>query len=538
MQEILLTNQSFRKIREANGLYIDKTKQMYNLFARDTYFFLARPRRFGKSLLCSTLGELFAGNRQLFKGLWIDNSDWTWKQYPVIHLDMTSAISSTGDSQEVRKKLLLMITLLAKQHAIDISLAIDPASALNLLIKGIFDSHGNQVVVIIDEYDKPLLDAIDKTDKFPGIHDELRAFYSPLKLLDDQLKYVFITGVFKFAKTSIFSGFNNLNDITFDIPAADICGYTEQEIRLFFAEHLEALATVHKLSVEEMMDSLRKKYNGYKFGLNIATAELSAGVYNAFALNYVFAKQQQLDKWFESGSPQAMMKQLARDGFSGFDPKSLNVEFNTLNTSCSPDGMTSLCTLYYAGYVTMRECYVDNSGKKPITMVKLDFPSEEVSDAYAKHLLPELLNKNFDQINQFALQLKDAFREQKLETLHELLNDLLSTTTYEIYTRSHDRAPKENLYQIAFHCLFIVANFRSVMEDSTNQGRIDITVELPEIVYLFELKMDKPAAGAIQQIKTTDYPRKFKAMGKKVYGIGVSISTQDRKVADVQWEAL
>ena len=194
MQKILVTEQSFRKIREVNGLYVDKTKQIYDLFSWDTYFFIARPRRFGKSLLCSTIAELFAGNRPLFKDLWIDQSNWDWQQYPVIHLDMTGGVSSTGDAQEVRKKLMLMITLLAKPYNIDVSQAPDPGTALQLLILGIQESLNKPVVLIIDEYDKPLLDAIDKTDKYPAIHNELRAFYSPLKTLSPQLKFVFITG--------------------------------------------------------------------------------------------------------------------------------------------------------------------------------------------------------------------------------------------------------------------------------------------------------------------------------------------------------
>ena len=538
MQEICVDRKEFKVIREMGGVYVDKTKHIYDIFGRGLYYFLARPRRFGKSLLCTTLRALFRGERELFKDLWIDSSDWNWQKYPVLYFDMSFASSKTGTAETVRKGIINMLKDNAEKLGItDLELK-TPALMFEQLINKTKDITGQNVVVIIDEYDKPLLDVIDEGQRYKEIHQEISDFYSQLKPAEERLRFVFITGVFKFTQTSIFSGLNNLKDITLSAKAGELLGYTEQEIRHFFAEHLSVLASECELPVEEMIIRLRNQYNGYRFGVHTGSKKLSSGVYNPYALNYVFNDFELIDKWFASGSPTAMIKKLTKDGFSGFVAEHLKVAFNTLNTSCSPDGMTSLSTLYYAGYITMHECYEDKTGDEPVTMLKLDFPSTEVRNAYAKNLLPELLQKNFEEVNQFASCIKDIFREQKLADLHELFNDLLSTTTYEIFTRSHDKLPKENFYQVAFHCLFIVANFRTVMEDSTNRGRIDISVELPDVVYLFELKMNESAATAIQQIKDTDYPRKFKLTNRTVYGIGVSIDKETRTVTELLWEIL
>lgn len=374
MQKIYVTEKEFKEIRAKGGLYVDKTKYIYDLFKDDKYFFLARPRRFGKSLLCSTLSELFKGNREAFKGLWIDSSDWNWQPYPVINLDMSKVAAPTATAADTRKGIVDLLLSNAKKLGVA-DLVIDtPYLMFKQLIAKAKEVTGKNVVVIIDEYDKPLLDVIDDTPHHIAIHKELSAFYSQLKPAEDDLQFVLITGVFKFTQTSIFSGLNNLNDITFDMPAAELVGYTEQEIRTFFADHLAALAEKNNISTEDMISTLRKKYNGYKFGIDIGINTLSQGVYNPYALNYVFAEQQLLDKWFTSGSPTALIKKLAEKQFKALTPQALTIAFNRLNESCSPDDITTLSLLYYAGYVTLKN-YAD-------TKVTLDFPNSNASLAY------------------------------------------------------------------------------------------------------------------------------------------------------------
>ncbi len=556
MQLICVDEQHFAKLRGKGGVYVDKTKAMYDLFKDGTYFFIARPRRFGKSLLCSTLAELFAGNRNLFKNTWIDGSDWEWKKHPVLHFDMTNAISGNGDASITHKKLLLMTAQKASEYGVEITNINDPASALQQLVEKIHAKTGEQVVVIIDEYDKPLLDAIDKTDKYPAIHEELRVFYSPLKALSDKLRLVFMTGVFKFAKTSIFSGLNNLHDLTFNPRAAHVVGYTEQEIRTVFAEHLEAFALKNKLSTVDMMAVLQSQYNGYKFGVDVTTGDLSEGVYNPFGLNYVFQEQQQLAQWFASGSPTALIKKLARDQFADIEPQNLAFDFRVLENSCNPDNITGLSMLYYAGYLSLKN-YTKSFGGDEIT---LDFPNVEVGQSFSKLLLPLITKTDDNRIRAAVKALGKTLFYGKLDELHDLLNHILAQIPYGLHgaraastpTADNNSNPaesaeeearidftaREHYYQTVFHLLLAAAGFVVSPEDMTNRGRIDITVILPKTVYLFELKMNQPAAVAIQQIKDRDYATKYRTPGCQIYAIGIALSDQKRTVEEVIWEQL
>ncbi len=382
-------------------MYVDKTEHIYNLFKDDKYFFIARPRRFGKSLLCATLVELFKGNREIFKGLWIDSSDWHWQQHPVIHLDMSNASSKTATVATMHEGICNMLRHNAKALGITELGGSTPGFMLADLIEKAKEVTGQNVVVIIDEYDKPILDVIDHKAKHTEIHAELSDFYSQLKPAESFLKFVLITGVFKFTKTSLFSNLNNLKDITFSPKAGAVVGYTEQEVRAFFAEHLAALAAKNKMSVDDMMVKLREQYNGYAFGVDLDTGEFSNRVYNSYGLNYVFAEQQQLKKWFESGSPTSLIKKLAANNFADLDSSNLSMPFATLDRSCTPqdlgttntfaseehnDGdIASLTLLYYAGYLTLQQ-YHDQD-------IFLGFPNQEIATEFSSALLPLLLNQ-------------------------------------------------------------------------------------------------------------------------------------------------
>ncbi len=532
MQKIYVTEKDFKEIRAKGGLYVDKTKYIYNLFRDDKYFFLARPRRFGKSLLCATLSELFKGNRDVFKGLWIDSSDWSWQSYPVINLDMSKVAAPTATAADTRKGIVDLLLSNAKKLGIA-DLVIDtPYLMFQKLIEKTKEITGKTVVIIIDEYDKPLLDVIDDTPRHIAIHKELSAFYSQLKPAEDNLRFVLITGVFKFTQTSIFSGLNNLNDITFDMSAAELVGYTEHEIRTFFAKHLAALAEKNNTSTEDMIISLRKQYNGYKFGLDIDSQQLSGGVYNPFALNYVFEKQHQTDTWFTSGSPTALIKKLAEKQFKALTPQSLTIAFNRLNESCSPDDITALSLLYYAGYVTLKQ-YAD-------TKVTLDFPNAEVAEAFVGKLLPLILEKSTSTVATITDDIRNALLNQQIDLLKDLLNDALAPASYLTFKKPNSNSataiPQENLFQIAFYYLFIGSRLKTVMEDGTIRGRIDISVELKDVVYLFEFKMDESAASAIEQIKERDYARKFRESSRKIYAVGVSISSINRTATEITYE--
>ncbi len=532
MQKICLDLKEFKTIRQQGGLYVDKTKYIYEIFGNGSYFFLARPRRFGKSLLCATLAELFAGNRHLFKGLWIDGSDWAWKKHPVIRLDMSKAASPVATPEEVRGYMVDLLNSSAKHLGLPANTLRQgtPMAMLSDLIAQAKEAFGEQVVVIIDEYDKPLLDVIQDRSRYTAIQEELSAFYSQLKPAEEDIRCVLITGVFKFTKTSIFSGLNNLNDITFKPRAAALLGYTEQEIRAVFADHLAAVAAAYKKTVDEMMLVLRDRYNGYFFGVNLASNELSAGVYNPYAMNYVFAEQQQLDRWFSSGSPSALIKKLTSEQFEALEPARLTMSFSALETSCSPDDMTALSMLYYAGYLTLKHCF----NKK----VTLGFPNAEVAGAFSDALLPALLQKSVFFVAGLIDEIHDLFCQERLDDLKQLLNDALAPVAYPVLAQPAASAEllPERVYQIAFYYLFIASKMPTTLEDMTNRGRIDIVVEGPRSFYIFELKINEPASVAIAQIKEKEYTAKFRHKGKQLYAVGISIDTAKRSVAELMWE--
>ncbi len=382
MQLICVDEQSFAKLRKKGGIYVDKTKYLYDVFKDGTYFFISRPRRFGKSLLCSTIAELFSNNRPLFKNTWIDQSDWDWQEHPVIRLDMTKAAGAASDAAVVRQGMINILNENAIRLGIDTLIEQAPHLMFRQLINKIYLKTGMGVVVVIDEYDKPLLDVIADPHRYKDIHKELAAFYGQLKASSEELRLVFFTGVFKFAQTSIFSGLNNITDLTFSHIAAEMLGYTEDEIKTFFPEHLAALADGYKVPVPAMLERLRGQYNGYTFGVNDKTASLVGSVYNPFAINHVFHQQQMVDQWFVSGTPSALLAKLREKQIKAIDAEELYIEFNILKASCEPDQMTAVALLYYAGYMTLKNYTIQQKS------VTLDFPNAEVAQATSRHLLP------------------------------------------------------------------------------------------------------------------------------------------------------
>jgi hypothetical protein len=538
MQFIAKDEQMFRKVREAKALYVDKTRHVHTLFRAGTYFFIARPRRFGKSLLCSMLAELFAGNRDLFKGLWIDSeeSDWAWEKHPVLHLDMTKVVGRTVD--DVTQRLLNELTEFANRYKIVFNNATTPAEMLKQLIEGIHATTGKQVVLIIDEYDKPLLDVIGHDQLREEIHDVLKFFYSPLKPLSPHLKFVFITGVYKFAKTSIFSTLNNLNDISFDMPAGELLGYTEDEIKIFFAEHLAALAAKRNETPETCMDVLRTNFNGYHFGLDVEIDTFSQGIYNPFALNYVFSKQQIIDEWFASGVPTSLVQTIAYEELRSLNPYNLITDLTILKTSCAPNAMSTLSMLYYAGYVTMKKIERIVMGGKLQFDLTLSFPNLTTASAFTDLLLPLALDKDQLQITHITRKTYRALVDTSLNQLQALLNDYLAPISYHVLSKDKQYQPHENLYQVAFYGLFFATGLTPITEDTTNRGRMDLSVHVANTTYIFELKMDQPAADAIRQIKDKDYAAKYRNQGKKIYAIGVNLSSKERRVDELGWELL
>jgi hypothetical protein len=521
MQKVYTDESNFSEMRSGGGVYIDKTRSIYTAFKGGKYFFISRPRRFGKSLLCSTLSALFEGKRELFKDLWIDQSDWQWNTHPVIHLDMTRAAAADFTADQVRGQLMILLLGIAGRYGIAAFASDSPAGVFAELIVKLYEKTGKQVVVIIDEYDKPVLDAIDDPAARDERHKILAALYAPLKASTEYLRFVFLTGVFKFTKSSIFSGLNNIKDLTFAPEASDLLGYTDQELQDSFAEHIAALAVACEKTTLEMSQILKEKYNGYCFGVNVNKGALSESVYNPFALNNVFASQQLLDRWFLSGTPTFLIKKLKEHGFVGLDVAELNADFGILERSCSPDTMAELPLLYYAGYVTMR------SFDAQLGVVSLDFPNIEVSQALSQCLIPEIAEKRDTVFLVITRQITQAFYDQNLEGVKDLLNQALANIPYLMFSS------RESYYQTIIYMLLNMGRLPTIAEDMVNAGRADLVIKLSKVIYILELKMNQSASVALAQIKARGYAEKYRPLGRTIVLVGVELSSEERVVKDM-----
>ncbi len=509
---IATTLANFPDIRKLDTVYIDKTKQIYDcMLGVDKYYFLARPRRFGKSLLCTTLREIFLGNKDLFKGLWIEKSDWQWATHPVIHLDMTFA---AGEDNTI-KKMEESIRISLDEHARKYNILFSPAESIGTdfrnLVTQLSEKTGKGVVIIIDEYDKPILDLINKPEQRTAIHEALRSFYAPLKPLEKYVRSVFLTGVYKFTQTSIFSNLNNLRDLTFNPKAGTLVGYTEEEVTTYFSEEIDLLAKKLKINNEKMLERLRNQYNGYHFGVDIDTGELSTSVYNSYAMNNVFADLQMTEKWFASGSPSLLIKKISAGTFEAISPQGLKVSLAALQNSCSPDAISATSLLYYAGYATMQSH--DPEKKK----VQLGYPNLEVSEATANELLTLFRNGEQSLLVDIAFDIGDCIKKHQFSLLKELFNQALAQITHQIIVQ------KEHYFQTVILLILQMGRLRAEAEVPTNDGRMDIVITLPDEIIIIELKFNEPAAHGLQQILDKNYAKKFRAQGKRITPIGLSV---------------
>ncbi len=510
-RQIATTLANFADIRRLGGVYIDKTKQIYDcMLGIDKYYFLARPRRFGKSLLCATLCELFLGNKELFKGLWIEQSDWQWETHPVIHLDMTFA---AGEDNTI-KKMEESIRISLNEHARKYGLLFSPAESIGTdfrnLVTQLSEKTGKGVVIIIDEYDKPILDLINKPEQRTIIHEALRSFYAPLKPLEKYIRSIFLTGVYKFTQTSIFSNLNNLLDLTFSPKAGTLVGYTQAEMKTYFSEEIDALSSELDINREQMLERLRIQYNGYHFGVNINTGQLSESVYNSYALNNVFASLQMEKKWFASGSPSFLIQKVKEGKFVNMENGPIQVEFEKLKNSCSPDSIDALSLFYYAGYATMHSC--DKNAK-----IRLTYPNLEVSEATARELIALFRTNQSSVLFDLAMTIAEHIRSHQFNDLKELFNQALGQLTHQIIVQ------KEHYFQTVILLILQMGRLRADAEVPTNNGRMDIVITLPDEIIIIELKFNEPAANGLQQILDKDYAKKFRAQGKHITPIGLSV---------------
>ena len=503
--------QSFEKLRTTGCVYVDKTELVYRLTRVGNCCFLSRPRRFGKSLLISTLEAYFLGQKDLFKGLAIEKLEQEWNAYPVLHLDLNAQnyVSEEALHEELDKHLVIW----EQTYGITIDKSLSPETRFYNIIHTIYKQTGKQVAVLVDEYDKPLLSSIDNRPLHDAYRDTLKAFFAVLKSMDACIRFVFITGVSRFSHVSIFSDLNNLDDISMDARYMDICGISEQELHIYFNESIHELAEANGMTFEEACEQLRKQYDGYHF------CENSIGIYNPFSLLNTFDKKVFNDYWFATGTPTFLVKLLQSQNYKLGDLEGKKVMPDVLNTT---DTTTSnpIPVLYQSGYLTIK------GYNRKMRIYTLGFPNEEVERGFFNFLLPYYTPIGNDDKASFLSDFVMAVNEGKPEDFLLLMQTMLAGRDYRI------AGDAEKYFQNTFYLIFQLLGFNVAVEQATSQGRMDVTIQTEDYIYIIELKLDKSAEEALQQIKDNRYALPFQTDKRKLYLIGVNFSSETRTIEE------
>ncbi len=499
--------QSFEKNREGGYVYVDKTEYIYNLAHSGCYYFLSRPRRFGKSLLISTMEAYFKGRKELFKGLAIEKLEKDWAEYPVLHLDFTgSRYTSLSDLGE---KLDLHLKKWEEAYGKGGNFN-DPASRLDSIIDAACRKTGKRVVVLIDEYDKPIIDNIDNPELMEQFRRELQGFYGVLKGKDDCIRFAFFTGVTKLSKMSIFSGLNNLEDISMSPDYSSVCGITPEELKSYFGESVEALAKFNHLSVEDCYAKLARLYDGYHF------SPVSEGVYNPFSLLNTFKSKLFKLYWFGTGTPTILVRYLKKAQINLENISRNNVREETL-TDANFDNPKPVTLMYQTGYLTIKDYNPEQF------TYNLDYPNEEVKRGFLNSLsdtfTPSLADDEFS-IFTFA----DDIKAGNVEAFMRRFTAFLSANGYQV------QGEQEKYFQNTMSIFFRLLGFEVNTEYQTSEGRIDVVLETDEYVYIIELKRDQSPEAALQQIEAKGYAKPFLASGKQIIKLGINFSSQTRTV--------
>lgn len=501
--------QSFSEIRTKGYVYVDKTRFIYRLIDEGKYYFLSRPRRFGKSLLLSTIEAFFKGKRELFSGLYIDTVDWDWEEYPVLHLDLSGKTYTEPDHLD--KILSEYLSLLESQFGYNLD-GRDPDERMRTVLRTAFEKTGKQVVVLIDEYDEPLLKNINNRELQHIFRQKLQAFYSVLKTMDQYIRFAILTGVTRFGKVSVFSGLNNLSDLSLLPQFNAVCGITEKELSEYFEEGIETLAETECVSTEEIHDLLKKNYDGYHF------SEKMEDVYNPFSLLNTFHKERFGSYWFASGTPSFLIYLLKESRFRIPDMEGYRCREELLTGS--DVYLTDPIPIFYqSGYLTIKE--YDREFKEYI----LGFPNKEVSEGFVEFLMRSYSHSddNNIMISRFVRDIREGNANDFMEKLKSFFADI----PYD-----HVKGDKEVHFENVVYVIMKLLGFYVHTEYRTSDGRIDMLIETASYVYVMEFKLDGTAEEALRQIEDKEYSLPFVSSGKKVIRIGVSFSSTKKRISD------
>jgi hypothetical protein len=515
MKRLPLGIQTFEQLIDDGYLYVDKTAAIHELLATaGKVVFLSRPRRFGKSLLCSTLASLFEGRRELFANLAINDMEWSWDVHPVIRIDFNAANYMDGKTA-LNTNIETALNLVAKKYDVSLTGKDSPSKFTNLVVD-LYCKYNQKVAVIIDEYDKPLLNTLDAPDIHIQLRDELKGFFGVLKSQDAFLKFSFITGVTRFSKVSIFSDLNQLDDVSFNPKYADICGITQEELEDAFAGGIVEFAQTNSLDKDGYIKKLRQAYNGYRFSKSEIT------VYNPFGIIKHFVNSGEFGPyWFDSGTPTFLYKLMKKQSYEIPDLEGIEA-FVSDFTNFDVEGMQLVPLLYQSGYLTIKDYDEDDN------TFKLGFPNEEVSSAFSSQLLKFMFP---DTAPAFYTKLPSLLNKGNLEDAMRLLKEFLSAIPYDV----HDGT--ERYYHSMIDLIFRIFGLNTRSEVRIASGRIDTLVETKKFVYCFEFKINKKDSekrfspkDALAQIDTKEYLTPWQGSGKKLFKVGVVFDSEKRNI--------
>jgi hypothetical protein len=506
MKKLSVGISDFKELIQGNYIYVDKTEYIYKLINSGKYYFLSRPRRFGKSLLISKIRYLFEGQRELFKGLYIEDK-WNWEDtYPVIRIDFAEA--QVKNAQELEKELKATIIETGRKYGYGYNKEYTINRNLRLLIEKIYERSKKQVVILIDEYDKPILDNIENKQEVEKIREILKGFYTTLKGLDEYIKFVLVTGVSKFAKVSLFSGLNQLKDISLDLRYGNICGYTQEELEIYFKDYLEGVN----------LEEVREWYNGYSF--------LSDRLYNPFDILLYLDSKKFKNYWYETGKTEFLFKLLKNKDYQlPFLTKAYYT--NDILDKFDIEYISIEALMFQTGYLTIKEVKTIESEE----MYILDYPNKEVRQSFNRDLI-FYITKNYHIDKTYSLKI--AIINENILEIKNQLDIFFNSISYNILKN-------EYVYQAAIYGLIYSTGFNIILEDTTSKGRIDLTIVVNKsIVYIIEFKMledEKEKGKALNQILQKEYYKKYLNY-EKIYLIGIELDKTKKQIANFEYQQI
>lgn len=514
MKKLPIGIQTFSKLLKEDCVYVDKTALIYQLITQGSSYFLARPRRFGKSLLVSTIAEIFLGNKELFEGLAISTLPYDWKKHPVVMISFSDISYTSPEILENGIKIYLQD--IAKHYELNLRTDLVPGEMLRDLIKKL--SQQNSVILLIDEYDYPILQHITNTIVAEKMRDILKSLYAVIKGLDPYLRFVFLTGVSKFSKTSLFSGLNNLKDISLDAKYNTLLGYTKNEISSSFEPYLVDTAQHHGYSVDQLLVEIKQWYDGYQFTRNKDAIK----IYNPYSVLLFFSSGEFSNYWFQTGTPTFLINLLKSKNYPIEDFEHIEATESELG-AFDIDVIPIKTLLFQTGYLTIR------SYDPETTNYLLSYPNKECTNSLVEHVFTSMTSVSGAYLNNVTVALIKIFEINQIEQLQAALTKLFATIPYTI------QIGEEKYYQTIFYLVLKMIGADIIVEQPTNIGRIDAVIQTKNVCFIIEFKINSTASKALEQIKNKKYYQSYQSGGKKIVLVGIAFDSLLKNVKEVEY---